>query len=207
MFGQLGAEGNGAKFPLGHALNLQRLQRRNAMLSRFPCVYRGLRNAQGVSHCGLSTAEMLDEVVYRLHVTAPERLAKYSYSYPQGNSFPDLIRDSAGAYDLLVETLQERLIAARRDAGLSQKEVAKRTGISQPTYSDLERVKGKGTKHLVKIAAVLGVNPDWLASGRGPRNRGGDPAEQELVALFQGLTADQQRMLLAMLRSASDGQP
>jgi len=103
-----------------------------------------------------------------------------------------------------MDTLQKRLKAARLNAGLSQGDVARRAGISQPTYSDLERIEGKGTKHLVKIAKVLGVRPEWLASGSGPQTGGlASVADSELSALWQDLSEDQRKLFLRMIRAAA----
>jgi len=89
-----------------------------------------------------------------------------------------------------MSTLQSRLRLAREAAGLSQTEVARRIGIAQPTYSDLENKPGSSSKHLVKIASVLGVSADWLAYGEGPRDAAQAPEDAELLALYHGLDAD-----------------
>lgn len=104
-------------------------------------------------------------------------------------------------------TLQERLKRARLAAGLSQKDVAERSGIAQPTYSILEREPGKGSKHIVAIANALGVNADWLASGRGEmhptiRVAEGDPQQDaEISALWSGLGPEKKEMMLRMMRA------
>lgn len=103
--------------------------------------------------------------------------------------------------------LQIRLRQAREAAGLSQTEVARRIGIAQPTYSDLENKPGSSSKHLVAIASVLGVNAAWLAYGKGPRDAAQNPEDAELLQLFHGLDADRQRLVLRMLRSVADEQP
>lgn len=66
-------------------------------------------------------------------------------------------------------TLGQRLREARKDAKLSQAELAKRVGIKQPTLSDLENDVTKGSTAIATIAAALGVSALWLAEGRGPR--------------------------------------
>lgn len=62
-------------------------------------------------------------------------------------------------------TLQRRLREARRAAGLTQAEVAKRAGISQPAYNGLERGTYSSSKHLIAIAAALNVRPEALTGG------------------------------------------
>lgn len=75
-------------------------------------------------------------------------------------------------------------------------------GMSQPTYSALETKPGKGSKHIVKIAAALGVNPNWLAYGKGPRSAGLDQEEREFFALYRRLDESRKTLVLRMLRSA-----
>ena len=62
---------------------------------------------------------------------------------------------------------KDRLKAARKHAGLTQGELAKRAGLTQTSVSDLERGKSKATAFTAQIAKVCGVDPIWLAQGRG----------------------------------------
>lgn len=63
-----------------------------------------------------------------------------------------------------------RLLAARKQAGMSQTDVAKAVGISQGTYAQAEK-SGQGSAHVLKLAEVLRVNAAWLSSGTGPMER------------------------------------
>lgn len=57
----------------------------------------------------------------------------------------------------------ERLKELRKQAHLTQVELAKRLGIGQPSYADWERGKKKPTQeNLVKISQVLNVSIDYL---------------------------------------------
>lgn len=57
----------------------------------------------------------------------------------------------------------ERLKKLRKDAGLTQVEVANKLGISQPAYASWERGIKKPTQdNLVKIAQILNVSVDYL---------------------------------------------
>jgi len=67
------------------------------------------------------------------------------------------------------ETLQSRLLSARKERGVSQAQVADYAGIKQPTYSELETVEGKGSQYIARIAHFLGVRALWLDTGEGPR--------------------------------------
>lgn len=57
----------------------------------------------------------------------------------------------------------ERLKELRKQAHLTQVELAKRLGIGQSSYADWERGKKKPTQeNLVKIAQILDVSIDYL---------------------------------------------
>lgn len=62
----------------------------------------------------------------------------------------------------------ERLKAARKQAGLTQADLARQVGIDQTSISNLERGKSQGSSHTVSIAHACGVSPVWLESGAGP---------------------------------------
>lgn len=63
--------------------------------------------------------------------------------------------------------LKDRLKQARKQAGLTQADTARRVGLAQGTYSALERGESKSTAKVVQIAELFGVNPHWLATGEG----------------------------------------
>ena len=57
----------------------------------------------------------------------------------------------------------ERLKKLRKEAGLTQVDVAEKLGISQPAYASWERGKKKPTQeNLIKIAQILNVSVDYL---------------------------------------------
>lgn len=63
--------------------------------------------------------------------------------------------------------LKERLKLARKNKGMTQTEVADKSGLTQATYSQLERGIFKSTGRIVAIANTLQVNIEWLATGEG----------------------------------------
>lgn len=65
------------------------------------------------------------------------------------------------------QMLKDRLKQARKQAKLTQAQVAAAVKITQPAYSGLETGESSNTSFMVQIAAVLGVNPNWLATGEG----------------------------------------
>ena len=63
--------------------------------------------------------------------------------------------------------LKDRIKAARKHAHLSQVQLAQAVGMTQTSISDLERGKSRATSFVAQIAGACGVNPLWLAEGRG----------------------------------------
>jgi transcriptional regulator with XRE-family HTH domain len=62
-------------------------------------------------------------------------------------------------------TLGDLLATARQDRWLTQLQVAKRSGMSQPAYSQIERgLVRPRPRHLLRLALVLGIALDVLAA-------------------------------------------
>ena len=70
-------------------------------------------------------------------------------------------------------TFGTRLHHARKAAGFSQALLAKKSGLSQATISDIERDRNSGSSEVVKLAKALDVSALWLADGLGPMRPGG----------------------------------
>ncbi|MEO5340529.1 MAG: helix-turn-helix domain-containing protein [Magnetococcus sp. MYC-9] len=64
-------------------------------------------------------------------------------------------------------TLSERIQTARKQAKLTQKELADRVNISQTAVHKLECGRSKSSRRTVAIALACGVDPIWLDTGRG----------------------------------------
>ncbi|WP_367399158.1 LexA family protein [Halomonas sp. FL8] len=64
-------------------------------------------------------------------------------------------------------TIGDRVRRARKSAGLTQSQLGKVVGVRQATISELEKGESRSSAYLVQIAHACGVNPDWLATGRG----------------------------------------
>lgn len=69
---------------------------------------------------------------------------------------------------VLVMSVGKRVREARKLAGLSQQELAKAIGVTQPTLSELERGLSTSSTHLISIAKVCKVAPEWLQTGNVP---------------------------------------
>lgn len=63
--------------------------------------------------------------------------------------------------------LKDRLKLARKNASLTQAELAQRVGIKQASISEIERGLTRSSGYLIKIAQVCGVDPIWLSEGTG----------------------------------------
>jgi len=76
-----------------------------------------------------------------------------------------------------VNTLAERLKSARELLSLSQTELAQRAKVSAGTIGNIESGTRKNPRDLLGIAAALGVRPEWLQHGQGPRSYAEDQTE------------------------------
>lgn len=91
----------------------------------------------------------------------------------------------------------ERLKELRKQANLTQVELAKRLGIGQSSYADWERGKKKPTQeNLVKISQVLNVSIDYLV---GTSDEGVKEDELDNVELLfrmnsKGLTEEEKEI-------------
>jgi len=60
-----------------------------------------------------------------------------------------------------------RIRTRRTELGMSQQALARESGLSQSTITQLETGMTKSSKHIVEIANTLRVHPSWLQSGKG----------------------------------------
>ena len=99
---------------------------------------------------------------------------------------------------------------------MGQPELAKAAGIKQPTLSNIETGRNKGSAYAAQLAAALKCSAYWLATGRGTKEpeAGAEQhaadygvlsaREEMLVHLFRGLFSLQQRRLIVNLQAAFD---
>lgn len=66
------------------------------------------------------------------------------------------------------EHMGTRVRRARKAEGLSQEQLAKKVGVTQPTISDIEKGIAKTTRIVVVLAQALRRRPQWLEFGTGP---------------------------------------
>jgi transcriptional regulator with XRE-family HTH domain len=102
-------------------------------------------------------------------------------------------------------SIGSRIKETRKFRGMSQKDLAAKIGIKQPSLSELETGESTGTTYLARIASVLGVNPLWLETGKGSRDAADAPASGSMAGMLElkAETASELKMLV-VYRSAND---
>jgi transcriptional regulator with XRE-family HTH domain len=104
-----------------------------------------------------------------------------------------------------------RIKALRLAMGLDQGELARLARIAQSTLSDLERGDSKQPRgdSLVRLAAVLKVDQDWLITGEGLPVQRVQPNidESELLHIYRDLADPNKQALLATARALLGTQP
>lgn len=66
-----------------------------------------------------------------------------------------------------IESLGDRVKRARKHAGFTQAQLAKKVETSQGAISDIENGRNKESSSLFDIAKVTGVSADWLINNQG----------------------------------------
>ncbi|MDN5842368.1 MAG: helix-turn-helix transcriptional regulator [Alcaligenaceae bacterium] len=66
-----------------------------------------------------------------------------------------------------MKTFASRLLRARHARGLSQKALARASGLSQSAIASYENGTRKSAKGIFRLAQVLQVDPAWLSMGLG----------------------------------------
>lgn len=103
--------------------------------------------------------------------------------------------------------LADRIRRARRHARLSQSGLAGRVGVTSSAVAQWEHPNGTSPTlaRLQSIATATAVNLEWLASGRGPQQRGAkaDPAETPAVKLDLFALDESEETLLRRFRTLS----
>lgn len=111
--------------------------------------------------------------------------------------------------------MEERIKTARKAMDWSQADLAKRMFVTQPSVADWESGrKAPHTKNLARLAVLLGVNFEWLTTGRGEmhisssQNKNNSlavdwmrPEERRLLSEYARLKPKQRSALLGLLES------
>jgi transcriptional regulator with XRE-family HTH domain len=109
-------------------------------------------------------------------------------------------------------TLGQRILARRKELGLTQRDAAQRVKVAHVTISQWERDETQPTgQRLFALAKALQCNPTWLLFGdadKTPEPPAEEPAEsnlsdthRELIDLFDSLPESEQQAQLGELRA------
>lgn len=103
-------------------------------------------------------------------------------------------------------------IRERREAlGLSQQRLGELLHVSYQTIQQWEREPGTrpdGSEiqstapkrvRLAQVAAILGVTPEWLMSGRDGDGNVLDPTEAQMILFYRGISDDMREHILSLL--------
>lgn len=88
------------------------------------------------------------------------------------------LRDNIGM------SIGKRIREARKDAKMSQQELAAKVGLKQGSLSELETGESTGTTLIATFAATLGVNALWLETGKGNK------ADRKIFPDYQVISED-----------------
>ena len=132
-------------------------------------------------------------------------LEEYSRCYVSVNS-----NGNARLYNnRYMTTFGARVRERRLELGMKQPELAKAAGIKQPTVSNIEGDRNKGSSHVAQLAVALKCSAHWLATGKGGKEPGAAPTREQLTArqeillyLFSGLVPEQQRAFIERMKAA-----
>ncbi|BET64848.1 repressor protein CI [Yersinia pseudotuberculosis] len=72
-----------------------------------------------------------------------------------------------------MNTFADRLNKALLEEGLSQEQLAKAVGLTQPAIQKLTSGKAKSSRKILEISEALKVKPEWLGRGEGPMREDG----------------------------------
>ena len=122
------------------------------------------------------------KVLNQVSENVVHQMPSNGYSHMLGHGYTYL-QDYGATHNIKRMDYSARLKAARKHAGLTQAELAKRLGINQTSISDLERGKSASSSHTTSIAVECGVSPYWLESGKGEMTAA--TAVRELETVYQ----------------------
>lgn len=80
----------------------------------------------------------------------------------------------------------QRLKARRVELGMTVAQLARSAGIAASTLYDLERGDSQSSRQMHRLCSSLGLNPDWVETGSGPRLLGEEPEENTLEITYRG---------------------
>lgn len=121
----------------------------------------GLINTQGLAGLDLRP-EVLDELFVDIHVE-PFYDSRHILDYGEN----PLQAYGKNPDHLGMNSIGQRVKAARKYAGLTQVQLAEKAKMDQTTISKLEKGHNAKSAFCVRIAVACGVSPVWLETGQG----------------------------------------
>ena len=113
-----------------------------------------------------------------------------------------------------MRTYAERLNHAMELNGVSQSELARRVGIKAQAVQYICSGRGRRSSYTAEFARELGVNAEWLATGKGPMLAGKaimlpDLAtdERRLIEQYQRLSPKEQAAVQAIVSVLAGDKP
>lgn len=98
----------------------------------------------------------------------------------------------------------QRVRWLRESKNMLQSTLAKAIGIKQPSLSQIERgtSKSPASATLLRIAAELDANPEWIINGKGhPFKLDTAAAKSEMADIYAKLTPEHQAAILAAAKA------
>lgn len=101
--------------------------------------------------------------------------------------------------------LKDRIRISRRNAGLTQGQLAKIVGVSRPAIAQWETgvVQTIEAANAIRAAHAMHVDPFWLVSGEGAPYHLEDKSfrmPQELLTLWESMDADSRAQVIELCR-------
>jgi transcriptional regulator with XRE-family HTH domain len=98
------------------------------------------------------------------------------------------------------KTFGERVRFARKEAKLTQVQLAAKAGIGQSALSSIENDDTRWTRgpNLLRLASALDVDAEWLESGSGKMRHTHNPPDHKFTDVLSALSPDNRRRLLGM---------
>ena len=155
------AKVDGEECPIRDLLSLERGDGMHSALPCNPTGDGGLVNAQGVAGLDLRP-EVLDELFVDVH-SAPFYDSRHILGYGEN----PLQANGENHDDWHMNSIGQRVKAARKYAGLTQVQLAAKAKMDQTTISKLEKGHNTKSAFCVRIAVACGVSPVWLETGQG----------------------------------------
>lgn len=83
-------------------------------------------------------------------------------------------------------TLANRIKMEMERLGITQEQLAERANVSQALIHKLISGKAKESRKMPQLAAALGVNTDWLATGKGNKSISpcADPIHEKIMRIM-----------------------